>query len=235
MCERSRMLEKELKPIKDTFACTVNEGKLLYKLASKSQGAIVEIGSWKGYSTIWLAKGSLQGNKYPVYAIDTFAGDINNFVNGEGDTFQQFLNNIKKANVYSIIQPLKMTSEQAERERGDSPIGLIFIDGDHDDADNDFTRWNKHLKIGGYMVLHDTIYWHDMKPFKTAVRELYKGNYADVKRVGCITYGKKVEYLNYYQKFTNRLSLFRRYIFQFLQPYYIKIQQIGEKILKCLK
>jgi predicted O-methyltransferase YrrM len=227
------LLKHEIKQFKDTFACTVKEGKLLYKLARKSQGTIVEIGSWKGFSTIWLAKGSLKGNKYFVYAIDTFAGDIKHFVSGEGSTFQQFLDNIKKANVYNIVQPIKMTSAQAESERGDSPIGLIFIDGDHDDADNDFMRWNKHLQIGGYMVLHDTIFWHDQKPFKVAVKELYKSNnFADVKRVGCITYGRKVEHLTKYQKMTNRISLFRRYIFQFFQPYYIRLQQIGERILK---
>jgi hypothetical protein len=80
--------------------------------------------------------------------------------------------------------------------------------------------------------LHDTIYWHDMKPFKTAVRELYKSeHYTDVKRVGCITYGRKVEQITDYQRLTNRLSLFRRYIFQFLQPYYIKLQELGKKFL----
>jgi len=83
------------------------------------------------------------------------------------------------------------------------------------------------------MVLHDTIYWHDQKPFKTAVEKLYKSNnFADVKRVGCITYGRKTEYLSGWQFFTNRLSLIRRYIFQFLHPYYIKLQELGQVILK---
>ncbi len=51
------MLADELKSVKDDFSASIKEGKLLYKLASESKGAIVEIGSWKGYSTIWLADG----------------------------------------------------------------------------------------------------------------------------------------------------------------------------------
>ncbi len=226
------MLKTKIEQLRDNFSCTVKEGKLLYKLANKSQGAIVEIGSWKGFSTIWLAKGSLSGTKWHVYAIDTFAGDVKHFVNGEGNTYQSFMINITEAGVKNVVISKVMTSEKAEKEWGQIQAGIIFIDGDHDDVDNDFTRWNKHLTIGGYMVLHDTIYWHDMKPFKVAVKELYKGNFADVKRVGCITYGRKVEHLNNYQKFTNMLSLYRRYIFQYIHPYYIKCLELAERIIK---
>src|SRR5574337_1383187 len=52
------------------------EGEVLYDLARKctGRGAIVEIGSWKGKSTIWLAKGSKAGNGVKVYAVDTHTG-----------------------------------------------------------------------------------------------------------------------------------------------------------------
>ncbi len=48
------------------------EGQLLYDLAKNctGKGVIVEIGSWKGKSTTWLAHGSKEGNKVRVYAID---------------------------------------------------------------------------------------------------------------------------------------------------------------------
>jgi hypothetical protein len=44
---------------------TDKEGELLYNLAKNctGKGVIVEIGSWKGKSTIWLGKGSKAGKK----------------------------------------------------------------------------------------------------------------------------------------------------------------------------
>ena len=51
---------------------TPNEGRYLYKLAqlNHGKGAIVEIGIWKGKSTIWLAFGSMGAGGDKVYAID---------------------------------------------------------------------------------------------------------------------------------------------------------------------
>ena len=41
-----------------------NEGIFLYNAAkSCTKGEIVEIGSWKGKSTVWLAEGSQKGQK----------------------------------------------------------------------------------------------------------------------------------------------------------------------------
>ena len=50
---------------------TDNEGELLHNFAKRctSKGTIVEIGSWKGKSTIWLGNGSKKGNRATVYAI----------------------------------------------------------------------------------------------------------------------------------------------------------------------
>jgi predicted O-methyltransferase YrrM len=52
------------------------EGELLYDLAKNctGKGVIVEIGSWKGKSTIWLGKGSKRGKKVLIYAIDPHTG-----------------------------------------------------------------------------------------------------------------------------------------------------------------
>ena len=53
---------------------TDEEAKLLYKLAKNCKGVIVEIGSWKGKSTICMAKGSKAGNNVKIYAIDPHVG-----------------------------------------------------------------------------------------------------------------------------------------------------------------
>ena len=54
-----------------------SEGAYLYSLAQQCSklGCIVEIGSWKGKSTIWLAKGSESVGGEKVYAIDPHTPD----------------------------------------------------------------------------------------------------------------------------------------------------------------
>lgn len=221
-----------LKSIQDKFSVTENEGKLLCKIAFLAKLPIVEIGSWKGYSTIWLAKGSQNGNRVQVYAIDTFKGDIRNYVTGEGDTYQEFLRNIKEAGVDDVIVSMQMASESAEKILDTLKVGLLWIDGDHEDIENDYARWYPHLQVGGTIALHDTVQGYDMKPYKVAIREIYKsGKYKNVKRVGCITYAERVGSLGWRDKLNNRYVLIRRYIYQFFFPYYIKALTIGGKIL----
>ena len=226
-----KSLSKELADIRDTFSCTIKEGETLYKLAMKSKEAIVEIGSWKGYSTIWLAKGSKAGNNVRIYAIDTFDGDIHNFVTGEGETYKTFVKNAIDKGVEDIIVAKVMKSEAAEKSINFS-IGLLWIDGDHEDVEKDFARWYPHVVVGGTIALHDTVYGYDMKPYKVAVKELYKsGKFADVKRVGCITHGRKVSQLSVGKKIGNKLSLYSRYIYQFYISYYTKCLIFGAKCL----
>lgn len=51
-------------------------GEILYMLASSrnNHDAIVEIGSFKGASTIWLGRGSKRNVCAPVYAVDPHVG-----------------------------------------------------------------------------------------------------------------------------------------------------------------
>src|SRR5215218_9929513 len=82
--ERSRRSERRsmgIAEVKQTIAdvegyLTEQEGKLLYELAGggTAPGVIVEIGSWKGKSTICLALGSKAGQGKIIYAIDPHTG-----------------------------------------------------------------------------------------------------------------------------------------------------------------
>ena len=227
------MIAREISGIRDDFSVSVKEGKLLYKLAKQctGKGVIVEIGSWKGYSTICLAKGSMSGNSVPIYAIDTFAGDVNNLVSSEGDTYTEFTQNIAKAAVADVIHPLIMKSEDAEKIWDDTPIELLWIDGDHDNIEADFTRWYPHLVSGGIIALHDTVAWPSMLPYKLAVKEIYKsGKFSSVGRAGSTTYARKINVLTNKDRFRNQISLLTRRIYQLLIPYYTMALILGDKI-----
>lgn len=134
------------------------EGEFLYLLANQvPQGqAIVEIGSWQGKSTIWLAKGSLAGNKNLIYAIDPHCGSESHLSEGEANTEGIFRLNTCRAGVDHIVVPLVMTSQKAVNGRRKN-IGLLWIDGSHEyeDVKRDFLLWEPHLKPLGFIAFHD--------------------------------------------------------------------------------
>lgn len=137
------------------------EGKRLYQLAKNCGGAIVEIGSWKGKSTVCLALGSKAGKRQKVFAIDPHQGlqdECAEIQQPEG-TEPIFRENIKRAKVDDIVVPLVMKSEAAARGWTE-PISLLFIDGAHDyeNVMLDFNLWEPHLTEGGIIAFHDALY-----------------------------------------------------------------------------
>lgn len=144
------------------------EGPYLYSLAKLGSqlGVIVEIGSWKGKSTVWLAKGSEAGRGTQVYAIDPHVGgpDQEKLGYKNVNTVEEFGKNIKLAGVETIVTPLVMASMQAV-EGWNSPIGLLWIDGDHsyDSVRSDFYSWEPFVTEGGIVALHDTYSWEGVR------------------------------------------------------------------------
>ena len=142
------------------------EGISLYYAAKygSGNGAIVEIGSFKGKSTIWLAKGSQCVGRERVYAIDTHLGSPEHRPGGEfashmppeGTTELVFRRNIEQADVADWILPLIMSSDDAVKI-WHNPIRLLFIDADHsyEAIRNDFIKWQQYVIPGGLIALHD--------------------------------------------------------------------------------
>ena len=121
-----------------------------------SQGAIVEIGSWKGKSTVALALGAAKVCDEKIYAIDPHL-----VMPEEGyltDTKAEFLANLQMAGVANRVVPMIMTSEAAA-QGWQKPVRLLWIDGDHRyaSANLDFLLWEPHLVEGGILAMHDTI------------------------------------------------------------------------------
>ena len=137
---------------------TAAEVECLFKLGQFNDraGVIVEIGSWKGKSTVALARGASRVHDEKIYAIDPHG-----VLPEEGylqDTSAEFLDNIKRTGVEARVVPMIMTSEAAA-QGWDKPIRLLWIDGDHryEPAKLDFTLWEPFLVEGGILAMHDTI------------------------------------------------------------------------------
>lgn len=111
-------------------------------------GNIVEIGSYKGKSTIALALGSslLSKNKRLIYAIDPFIVPPLNF----------FEDNIKNHGMEKFVVPIKKHSFDAYDDCPKS-ISAIFIDGDHEYAsvEHDVINYVPRVIKGGLIAFHD--------------------------------------------------------------------------------
>lgn len=187
-------LSEKLKSVEGWL--TDGEGELLYNLAKEcsGRGVIVEIGSWKGKSTICLALGSKNGSNVIIHAIDPHTGspEIREQY-GDVWSFDEFKQNIQKAQVDDIIVPIVATSEEAAKQFG-APVELIFIDGAHeyDSVKLDYELWFHKLINGGIMVFHDSTCVPGPKQVVEEV--IYNSSrFRNVGVVDKITYAQKVE------------------------------------------
>lgn len=169
------------------------EGELLYNLAARcSAGYIVEIGSWHGKSTIYLAKGSKSGSNVKVMAVDTHKGSKEHQEQGSVWTYPTFMENVTKFGVVDIIIPYIGTSEAAAKAY-DIPVELIFIDGSHEyeDIRKDFDLWSKKIVKRGIIAFHDSKEWDSVK--RVIDECLTKENgYNIIGTIESITFAEKI-------------------------------------------
>ncbi|MHA6249238.1 class I SAM-dependent methyltransferase [Pontibacter sp. CAU 1760] len=141
---------------------TEGEAKLLFELSKKlpEKSKLVEIGSWKGKSTVALGLGLTYKSR--IFAIDPFnaEGELGSKEEylakiGSESLLNQFIANIRKYNLINSITPLKGYSKEFVNYFDE--LDFIFIDGDHsiEGCRNDFELFSPKLKSGGILAFHD--------------------------------------------------------------------------------
>jgi predicted O-methyltransferase YrrM len=164
---------------------TDEEGEALYELARacRGNGVIVEIGSWKGKSTVCLGLGSRAGRSVPVYAIDPHADY----------RFGDFKTNIERAGVADLVRPIASLS-QAAADGFAERIELLFVDGSHEYelVLDDFEKWVPKVVDGGWVAFHDTTWTEG--PRKLVGHAIYRSRrFKEVRFVvGSLTVARKV-------------------------------------------
>ena len=147
-----------------------NEGICLYNYAlnSSKKGPILEIGSYCGKSTIYIATAA---KKYSgcVYSVDHHTGSEENQVGweyhdielfdeetGRINSFPEFMRNLRKANLLDTVVPIVSDSSLVSRY-WKIPLSMVFIDGGHtmEAAFNDFNNWKDKIIKGGILAIHD--------------------------------------------------------------------------------
>jgi MMP 1-O-methyltransferase len=134
---------------------TAAEGELLFGLAASCPPGlpVVEIGSWKGKSTVWLASGVHPSAGTLVFAIDPHEQSLED---PNATTLEDLKNNLARSGVAKAVVPIVSTSHEAAQSFDQRP-GVIFLDGNHKEeaVRDDLADWFPKLVDGGAFVIHD--------------------------------------------------------------------------------
>ncbi len=142
---------------------TPGQARKLWDCASavRSGGQIVEIGSFRGRSTIVLARAI--GPDVRLIAIDPHAGndrgpqELEGFEEHAAADHDVFRENLERAGVSDVVRHVrKFSTEAIEDVTGD--IDLLYIDGAHRfrPALDDIRRWSARIATGGTLLIHDS-------------------------------------------------------------------------------
>lgn len=130
-----------------------------------SDGLAVEVGSWKGRSTLAIVRSMTETAR--LYAVDTWAGvpddpDQHGRLYADSvDPFVEFQENLKRHIRLGRVVPLHMDSlagaAEIARRHGAQSLDFVFIDADHryDAVRADILAYRPLLKDGGLLMGHD--------------------------------------------------------------------------------
>ena len=142
------------------------EGAMLAHYAAAAPGPIVEIGSYCGKSTIWIGDAA----QHQVISIDPHYGnpemapgqdchhpEVWDDTLGSINTVNALRSTLRSAGLEQNVAVVCAKS-LAVAEWWTTPLGMVFIDGDHGPAAiDDFHAWQGHIMDDGYLAFHDTV------------------------------------------------------------------------------
>lgn len=160
----------------------------IYDLAVEcaDDGAVfVEVGSWLGRSTAYLAQTIVESQKsITLYAVDHFGGTPGEQPHTDviaaygGTIFPQFVRNMDLGDYLRVVRPLPITSAQAAQVFAPGTVDFVFLDAQHthEAVTADIRRWRPAIKPGGLIGGHD---WSEAWPgVIAATDEVFgRGNY----------------------------------------------------------
>ncbi len=142
---------------------TPGQAAALYDAAATcpAPGRIVEIGSFRGRSTIVLA--SAAGAGVEVVAIDPHAGtdrgpqEIDGYADEAASDHVVFGRNLDAAGVAGRVRHVRTFSSDALDEV-DGPVDVLYVDGAHryGPARADLVSWGRRVADDGMLLVHDS-------------------------------------------------------------------------------
>ncbi len=128
-------------------------------------GEVLEIGSFKGRSTMVLAKSVGFAGQQRITAVDPLDSPsvTDPSLGGQVSAWQDFQANLKRTGVWQQIEfHQERSSVLASRWNQQRPIRLLWIDGDHtySGTKQDFVSFSPFLADGAIVALHDVLHHH---------------------------------------------------------------------------
>ena len=144
------------------------------------KGDVIEIGSFQGRSTSYLAGAVKETMNGKIICIDHFMGNEGKESSYGLDTKtpldlkNQFLKNIKWAGYDNIVNLINLPSHEAALKIKDKSVRFLFIDGDHSAAGvrKDLQLFEKKLLPGAIIVFDD--YYEKYPGLLKSVNEFIK-------------------------------------------------------------
>ena len=132
-------------------------------------GVIVEIGSFKGKSSVMLGTVAKEYNGGPAVAIDPHTFDNPELANhraSTGSSWAEFTANVERAGISQVIEAHRAFSTDMAAN-WTRPIRLLWIDGNHTyaGAKADFDGFMPSVIPGGVVAFHDALH-----PFTGPIR-----------------------------------------------------------------
>ena len=143
-----------------------NEMRFLALLGAcpTAEGEILEIGSFKGKSTVILAKSAALAGNSKVHAVDpmTAPSVTDPDLRGDESSFRDFQKNIEMHDVANRIEFHQKFSYELSKD-WTKPLRLLWIDGDHtyEGTKRDFEGFAPHLADKAIIAIHDVLHEFD--------------------------------------------------------------------------
>jgi MMP 1-O-methyltransferase len=188
-----------------------DEGVALYEAAAEAAkvGDLLEIGTYCGKSTIYLAAAAATVPDRVVVTIDHHRGSEEQQPGWEYhdatlvdpevglmDTVPTMRRTLHAAGVEDLVVAVIGRSPVVAK-RWNTPVGFVFIDGGHTDehAQADYTNWAHHVMTGGILAIHDV--FPDpadggRAPYRVYLRALESGDFAEESVTGSLRVLRRV-------------------------------------------
>ncbi len=158
-------------------------------------GEVLEIGSFKGLSTVLLATALESTNDPRLHACDPWAA-IEAFgatMMTNDETFHTFQESLAKTGVSDRVTIHRAFSSDLA-PKWNRPLRLLWIDGDHSvsGAKKDFENFSKHVVPGGIVAFHDVMHFHPGPSQVFATRVLLSDEWGACGICGSIGWAQKV-------------------------------------------
>jgi predicted O-methyltransferase YrrM len=145
------------------FTTDPAESLTLYACASACapRGTVVEIGSYLGRSTAFLAAGVRKAGTGRVVSIDPHRGGTGDpgseDETGGVDTLPLFRHNLRRVGLAEHVVPRLGTTARVAGDWTDGPVSMLFVDGLHtyDAVVEDVTSMRPHLMPDAVVVVDD--------------------------------------------------------------------------------